>query len=154
MRIILFNILVGMAITSQIHGKAGFDKPALGVVDGKLATCPASPNCVSTQADPSDKVHYIEPIRYTTTRQQAKDAILESILEIKKVTIITNTDDYIYAEFRTPLMNFTDDVEFYFPDNEPVIHFRSASRIGYGDMGTNRKRMEDVRKRFMQKVSK
>ncbi len=147
MRKILFNILVGVAVTSQSQGKI-----TLGVVDGKLAPCPASPNCVSTQADPSDKEHYIQPIHYATARQQAKETLLSAIMEIKKVTVITNTDDYIYAEFRTALMNFTDDVEFYFPENEPVIYFRSASRIGYGDMGTNRKRMEDVRKRFMQKI--
>ena len=149
MQKILFGIFLGLAVNSQSHGKA-----SLGVTDGKLAPCPASPNCVSTQADPSDHVHYIEPIHYTITRAQAKEALLRAILEIKKVAILTNTDDYIHAEFRTPLMNFTDDVEFYFPENERVIHFRSASRIGYGDIGTNRKRMEDVRKRFLTVVSK
>ena len=29
-----------------------------------------------------------------------------------------------------------------------VIHFRSASRIGYSDMGVNRKRMERIRGLF------
>jgi uncharacterized protein (DUF1499 family) len=38
-----------------------------------------------------------------------------------------------------------DDVEFVFDDEAKTIHFRSASRTGYGDLGVNRARMEQVR---------
>jgi uncharacterized protein (DUF1499 family) len=38
-----------------------------------------------------------------------------------------------------------DDVEFVFDDESKTIHFRSASRIGYGDYGVNRDRMEAIR---------
>ena len=35
-----------------------------------------------------------------------------------------------------------------FDDNAKTIHFRSASRIGYSDLGVNRRRMEEIRKAF------
>ena len=40
---------------------------------------------------------------------------------------------------------FKDDVEFYLPDGEGTIHFRSASRLGTSDLGKNRERMEAFR---------
>ena len=60
---------------------------------------------------------------------------------------VKETENYIYAEFTTAIMRYVDDVEFYFPD-EKVIHIRSASRIGYSDMGLNRKRIEKIRQLF------
>jgi uncharacterized protein (DUF1499 family) len=43
-------------------------------------------------------------------------------------------------------MRFVDDVEFLFDDTNKKIHVRSASRVGYSDMGVNRKRVEELRK--------
>jgi len=64
-------------------------------------------------------------------------------------TTIINTDsDYIYAEFRTPLLNLIDDVEFYFDSENGLIHFRSASRLGYSDLGVNRERMNVIIEAF------
>jgi len=39
-------------------------------------------------------------------------------------------------------------VEFFLDDATQTIHFRSASRLGYSDLGVNRKRMEEIRRRF------
>ena len=54
--------------------------------------------------------------------------------------------EYLYAEFATPLMGFVDDVEFYCDGK--VIQVRSASRLGYSDLGVNRKRIEEIRAAF------
>jgi uncharacterized protein (DUF1499 family) len=37
-----------------------------------------------------------------------------------------------------------DDVEFLFDDDTTIVHFRSASRSGYSDMGVNRQRMTAI----------
>ena len=55
---------------------------------------------------------------------------------------------YLHAESQTALMRFTDDLEFLLAVTEGVIHLRSASRIGYGDRGVNRARIEDIRRAF------
>lgn len=118
----------------------------LGVKDGRLAPCPASPNCVSTTA--VDAEHGIAAIAYTGETAVAHDAILALLQSDPQFTIITDTPTYIHAEARTAVMQFIDDVEFYFDDTESLIHFRSASRLGYGDGGTNRKRMEEIRQMY------
>jgi uncharacterized protein (DUF1499 family) len=68
-----------------------------------------------------------------------------------RTTIVTLEEDYIRAEFKSRIFGFVDDVEFWFDDEQKVIHFRSASRVGYSDLGANRKRMEKIRERFHSK---
>ena len=62
-----------------------------------------------------------------------------------RTSIVEERADYLYAEFASRLLGFVDDVEFYFPPNERIIHVRSASRLGHSDFGVNRKRIEDIR---------
>ena len=122
-------------------------RPAtLGVKDGKLAPCPESPNCVSTQAGLGR--HGIDPIRYTGTKEQAKQKLVQVISSMKRSEIITDEGDYIHAEFTSLIFRFIDDVEFSFDDGNKLIHFRSASRLGKSDLGANRRRMEAIRKGF------
>ena len=115
--------------------------------DGKLAPCPKSPNCVSTQV--LDKKHRIEPLKYNTTLKEAKLKILDIVKSLKRTTVIDETENYIHAEVRTRTFKFVDDVEFYFDDTEKIIHFRSAARVGWSDMGVNRKRMKKIRNLFL-----
>ena len=118
-----------------------------GMTDGKLQPCPDSPNCVSSQSP--DKKHFIEPIRYEGTQQQAKERLMAVIQGMKRSKIVTVTDQYIHAEFTSAFFRFVDDVEFYFDDVSKTLHVRSASRIGHSDFGVNRKRIEELRSRFL-----
>jgi len=113
-------------------------KKPIGIVNGKLHPCPKSPNCVSTQA--TDEKQKIEPINYSGSLIDAKAKIIGIINSLKRSKIITNEDNYVHIEFRTATFRFVDDVEFLFDDKEKVIHFRSRARMGYSDMGVNRKR--------------
>ncbi|MBD2569567.1 DUF1499 domain-containing protein [Anabaena lutea] len=115
----------------------------LGVQLGKLAPCPSSPNCVSSQA--SDSLHQIAPLSFTSTSEQALSQLKSIIQSLPRTKIITETEDYLYAEFKSALMGFVDDVEFYLDPNSNIIHVRSASRLGYGDLGVNRQRIEEIR---------
>jgi uncharacterized protein (DUF1499 family) len=113
----------------------------LGVKDGKLATCPGTPNCVSSQSDDA---------------QSKIDALPGvAIAEIKKVvsamtgtTIVEEKDNYLYAEFKSKLMGYVDDVEFYLDSNTNTVQVRSASRLGKSDLGVNRKRVEEIRSKL------
>lgn len=125
---------------------SGTRPPTLGVHDGKLAPCPKSPNCVSTFA--IDETHAIKPLSYTGTMDQAKQKLSAVINSLPRTRITVDKGDYLYAEFTSFLWRFIDDVEFVFDDGAKTIQFRSASRLGYGDMGVNRKRMETIRKKF------
>lgn len=118
----------------------------LGVKDGKLADCPNTPNCVSSQSEnPQSK---IAPLTYNSSREEAKAKLKQIIEGMVRSTLITESEDYIYAEFKSKLMGFVDDVEFYLNDANKVIHVRSASRLGKSDLGVNRKRVETIRELF------
>ena len=117
-------------------------KKPIGITNGKFHPCPKSPNCVSTQS--TDKQHKMSPLIYNISPEEAKSKILRIINSLKRTRIKTETENYIHVEFRTAVFRFVDDVEFYFDDSEKIIHFRSAARLGYSDMGVNRKRMENI----------
>lgn len=125
---------------------AGTRPDNLGVKDGKLASCPASPNCVVSQGADAD--HAIAPIEYTTDRQTARQTLIDIIGVVPRTKIVEQRDDYILAESESRLMGFVDDTEFYLPKGERVIHARAAARLGESDLGVNRRRIEQVRLAF------
>jgi uncharacterized protein (DUF1499 family) len=114
----------------------------LGVNNGKLAKMPSSPNAVSSQAKNEEK--QVAPLSYIEDKSKSKLKIESIIGEYQSAEIITNTENYIHVVFSTSKMRFKDDVEFYFDDENKVVHYRSASRIGYSDMGMNRARYDEV----------
>lgn len=117
--------------------------PGLGLQGDKLAPVPDSPNCVSSMTEKTAAA--IEPFavsRMEDPLEKLKEAISSTI---PRARLITEKDNYLHYEFTSRLFRFVDDGEFLLdPDNE-VIHLRSASRVGYSDMGANRKRMEKIR---------
>lgn len=138
-------LLVCLIISAGCSGTA----PGLGVNNGRLTPCPKSPNCVSSQA--GDEKHFIQPIHISGTPQDTKDRLLRILESEPRTKILKNQDNYIRVEFTSFLFRFVDDVEFYFPGtqvNETIVHVRSASRTGYSDLGTNRKRIERIRSQF------
>ncbi|MCX5825949.1 MAG: DUF1499 domain-containing protein [Deltaproteobacteria bacterium] len=132
-------------------GCSGTRPSPIGVTGGRLSACPASPNCVSSQSP--DSKHAVEPLRYKGTAEQAKGMLIEALLGMKRVRIVAAEERYLHAEFTSALFRFVDDVEFLLDDGAKTIHVRSASRVGYSDLGVNRKRVEAIRSRFETLVS-
>lgn len=120
---------------------AGKRPTNLGVKAGKLAPCPNTPNCVSSHSE--DREHKIEPLPYTSL-----DNIKKVIESMERTTIMEESENYLYVEFKSRLMGFVDDVEFHKDDINQVIHVRSASRLGKSDLGVNRKRVEAIREKL------
>ena len=111
----------------------------LGARDGRLAPCRRTPNCVSSQADPADREHFIEAIAFDGSFAD----IHAVVAAMPGATLIQADAKYLYAEFRTPLLRFVDDLELVHAGG--VLHVRSASRLGRRDFGLNRKRVEALR---------
>ena len=120
----------------------------LGVKDGKLPRCKSSPNCVSSQADAGDAEHAIAPIAFKGGALDAIAAARKAIEGMEGATVIRHEGNYLYAEFRTRLMRFVDDLELTFDEKAGVLHVRSASRLGRRDFGVNRARVEALRARI------
>lgn len=119
-----------------------------GVRDGRLAACPDSPNCVSTQAE--DQEHWIAPLAVASQAIPAIELLSDVVRELPGATIVEQTSDYLRVEFRSRIFRFCDDVEFYFEPPSNRVHFRSASRVGHSDLGVNRDRMELIRQKFQE----
>ena len=121
----------------------------LGAKNGRLAPCPGSPNCVSSQADPAgDAGHYVAALAFKGDPQAAWEALRRIVAESERATIIGETDGYLYAEFESKVMGFVDDLECLLDAPARRIHVRSASRLGYRDFGVNRERVETLRRRL------
>ncbi|MBN1104475.1 MAG: DUF1499 domain-containing protein [Deltaproteobacteria bacterium] len=112
----------------------------------ELPPCPDSPNCVSTRSKDPDRA--MPPLPYMGTQQESMERLLQVLRRAKGSTLVLRNPTYLRAEFRSALFRFVDDVEFLFDDKERQIHFRSASRAGYYDLGVNRRRMKEISKDY------
>ena len=90
----------------------------------------------------------IEPIHFSGDAATAFDKLKHIIGTMDNATLVRSEPTYLYAHYRTPLLKFVDDVEFVLDAPTSTIHMRSASRLGKGDFGVNRKRLETIRSRF------
>ncbi len=92
----------------------------------------------------------MEAIPYRVTLPDARKRLVDIVGAMPRTTIVAEREDYLHVEFRSRLFRFVDDVEFYLEDERGLIQFRSASRLGYSDMGVNRRRMEKICHRFQE----
>jgi uncharacterized protein (DUF1499 family) len=127
---------------------AGKRPEYLGVKDGRLARPKSTPNCVSSQADATDAGHYIAPIAFRGSALEAIAAARKAVESMPRAIVIRHEGNYLYAEFRSKLMGYVDDVEFTHDEKAGLLHVRSASRLGRRDFGVNRERVEALRARI------
>lgn len=138
--------VVGLLLVAPLSAcSGGLNVGNIALNEGHLAPCPASPNCVSSQA--SAESQRVDALRYDGDRMPAQARLLRVLKDMARVTVIRAEATYIHAEFRSALFGFVDDVEFHF-DPPGVIQMRSASRVGYSDFGVNRARVAAIRERF------
>lgn len=122
-------------------------RPAnLGVTNGLLAPCPSTPNCVSSQS--RDPEHAVAALTYTSSPAEAMSKLKKIVQAMPRTLIVTETPAYLHAEFTSAIMRFVDDVEFSLDESTRSINVRSASRLGKGDLGVNRKRVEEIRSQW------
>ena len=122
----------------------------VGLTNGCFFPCPVKHVCVSTQSAPDDDKHFIEPLTYEGTIEEAKERIIKVINSLKRTEILQETENYLHILVTTALLRFKDDVEFYFDDSNKIIHFRSQSRIGGYDWNTNMNRMKKIKKLYLE----
>ncbi len=115
------------------------------IARGQLAPCPSSPNCVSSLA--SDEGHRIAPLVIPGDAATQMAALLAVVGDMPRTEIQAQTDNYLWVVFTSRLLRFRDDVEFLLGPGG-AVQVRSASRLGYSDLGVNRARVETIRARL------
>lgn len=128
-------LLAGCASTTEVMS-----------MEERFAPCPESPNCVSSYAD--DEVHGIDPL--PLPEQDPVARLVTVVGSMPRTEIVTREEDYLHATFTSLVLRFVDDVEFRVDRDAGVIHVRSASRVGYGDMNVNRSRVESIREKLLE----
>lgn len=134
----------------QLGWLAGAAPTDLGVHNGRLKPPALTPNSVSSQASlypdhPQRAFAQIAPLALQGDGPTTL-AKIKSILQARgDVAVVQSEPDYLYVRYTSRWMRFVDDVEFWFDPVHRVIQVRSASRIGKGDMGVNRSRVESLR---------
>ena len=119
-------------------------KNRLGIKNGSLSPCPASPNCVSSDA--ADATHRIEPFYLAASPAAAWEALKKEVAARPGTRIVTAAEDYLHAVEKSRIFGFVDDIEFHLKKAQGIVAVRSASRVGKYDLGVNRKRLEQIRR--------
>ena len=109
----------------------------------KLPPCPESPNCVSSQA--SDAEHFVAPFKIIGKTEKAWVAMKQALRSQSRTVIVEETEDTLHAQATSRVFRFVDDIHVIIDADAGLMHIRSASRVGYGDFGVNRKRVEALR---------
>jgi len=132
--------LVAVVTTLTLLGCAGKLPLDLGVANDQLTPCPKSPNCVSSD-ELGDKA--IAPLPGLASPEESL-ARWEQLIQqhFPKAQLITREASYLHFTFKTSI-GWVDDVELYWRDQQ--VQVRSASRLGYSDLGKNRQRIESLR---------
>jgi uncharacterized protein (DUF1499 family) len=138
---------IGAGQSGLFQGTAPND---LGVRDGRLKPPSNTDNSVTSQAalypdHPRRASSNIAPLPLRGDGPATLAKINAVVGAMDGAKIVRSEPDYLYAQYTTRLMKFVDDVEFWYDPAARVVQVRSASRVGKGDMGVNRQRIEAVR---------
>jgi len=115
-------------------------------VDNNDMKCPSSPKCVSSEEQGT--AQFIEPFDFNDQPEQAMARLRMALLNEENVTITNEQPTYLYAEVRSPLFGFVDDMKFVLTAEQGKIQVRSSARTGFSDLGVNRRRVERIRTVF------
>ena len=125
---------------------------AHGLVEGRLKRCPDKPNCVCSEFK-SDTDQYIEPLVIAAGDAAQVLPRLKTIVRQMGGSIQVEKADYLAVTFTSSIFRFVDDLEIRIDTDQKLIHLRSASRVGRGDGGVNRKRVERLKTAFQVKTN-
>jgi uncharacterized protein (DUF1499 family) len=137
------SIIAAIVIVMPLFSCAGTRPTNLGVKASRLASCPSSPNCVSS--DDADTSHRIPAFQLALPAADAWRTVRSTIENQPRNRIIAETDDYLRAECSSTFFGFVDDLELHLRPSQNLIAVRSAARLGHSDFGVNRKRVENLR---------
>lgn len=113
-------------------------RPELGPINGHLRMCPSTPNCARME------------LPLLSAGKEASWKKLQNVMqELPRSVLVLETDKYLHAECHSQYIGFVDDVEALLHSKSETLELRSASRVGYSDLGVNRKRLQLIKERYL-----
>lgn len=142
--------IAAWALYSAALGMYSWRRPELGIVDGRLRPCGTKPNCVCSQQPAGPQATEALAIR-DEAPAAAFDRARRAVEALPRTVLVEASPGYARYECCSFLFRFADDVELLLDEPARVIQIRSASRVGYSDLGVNRQRVEAIRAAFEQR---
>jgi len=137
---------LGAAALGAVAACAAERPPLTPAPGALLAPCPSSPNCVSSLA--TDAAQRVAPLAYRGDAAAAMRRLRAVIAAMPRARVVSAGDTALRAEFTSRIFRFVDDVDCVADPAAGVSQIRSASRVGYSDLGVNRERVEAIRSAF------
>ena len=114
-----------------------------------LLDCPDTPNRVSSLA--KNPKYRVEPFKLIRNPKTSWNIVHKTVVSLPRTKVVSADNSDIHAECRSMIFRFVDDLTLHLTPSTGIIHIRSASRIGYSDLGVNRRRFETLRKKLQHK---
>lgn len=150
----LLALPIALVLAGQFGLLGGQAPEDLGVQADRLKAPSLTRNSVSSQAalhpeHPQLLYAQIDPLPLLSAPQKTMVELQRALAAEPGVHLVTQTDTYVRATATTPWLGFVDDLEFWLNPELGVIEVRSASRLGREDFGTNRARLERIRRAYL-----
>ena len=102
------------------------------------------------ELQPCIKVSHCVREEFDVKNNKEPFELIKQIIEnTPRTKIIENDGDYLHAEVTSRIMKYVDDLEVsYIPENNKIV-IRSESRVGEGDFGVNKKRVDLIKSNFL-----
>lgn len=136
----LFGVAIAVWLAAVVEAA---EAPPL---NRSIQPCPDTPNCVSSRD--RDESRSIRALSFEGPADEAWGNLRTALLEEPRTAVISEGTWTLRAESTSRIFRFVDDLEFQLIPDEHIIDVRSASRVGYWDLGVNRRRIERIRERF------
>jgi uncharacterized protein (DUF1499 family) len=142
--IILASLILLVMVALFILSLMSQSGQANGLVEAKLTKCPDTPNCLCSEYK-ADVDHYVEPLDISEQRATEVLSRLKTVILRMGGSINVEKAGYLAATFTSSIFQFVDDLEIRVDSDKNQVQLRSASRVGRGDGGVNRKRIERLK---------
>jgi len=139
--ILLFGVITALLITTAmavyfpLQGSKTSDIVSDSNAHSELEECPDSPNCI------------IVSKRFETESGQLFEFLDKAIADLNPHESEADSSELtIQSVFKIPLFGFKDDVLAIAETDgsNSVVHIKSSSRVGYSDLGVNRRRVKKI----------
>ena len=100
---------------------------------------------MSTQAVRDDHDHFIRAIKIgDLPAERVMNLLADIVTNQRRMKVSGRAQNLLQVTVRSRLLRLRSDMTFTVEESDGLLHFRSASRIGFFDFYSNRKRMEDM----------
>jgi uncharacterized protein (DUF1499 family) len=129
----ILNVALGLILLLGAYfGYKSFSaQNSIPVFNGEVTRCEGKPNCIST-AGPAE--FQVAPWQLVGSFDNVKN-----ILKSEATQVLVDQEYFLHIVIKSRFFRYPDDVVLKRVGDQ--VFFRSSSRVGYSDMGVNKKRM-------------